>query len=155
MSHYTWSDLLFSVPWRCWFPASVMLHPWVFPALKLSPPITWIPFLRLPCQGNTEMTPAKITFLPIYILIQRGNRLCYQRKLMFGHEGVWWNFPCIFFSLNITRWRWVVFLKCLSPAFWLLFYLAAFSARLQVLWGRFSPSTYLQYNNNLYFWRKK
>lgn len=25
MAHYTWSDLLFSVPWRCWFSVSVML----------------------------------------------------------------------------------------------------------------------------------
>lgn len=93
-------------------------------------PITWIPFLQLPCQGKHWDDSAKITFLPIYILTQRGNWLCYQRKL-----DVWsWRsvlkLSCIFFSLNITRWRWVVFLKCLSPAFWLLFYLAAFSARI-------------------------
>lgn len=140
------------MPWRCWFPESVTLHPWVFPALKLSAPRTWISFLRLPCQGNTEMTSAKMTFLPIFILIHRGSRLRSQRKLMFGHEGVWWSFPSMSFSLNMTRWRWVVFLKCLSPTFWLCFtWLLSPKQDYRFHEDSFPPSTYLQHNNNVVF----
>lgn len=69
----SWSNLLFSGLWRCWFQC-LWCYIWESSlGLKLSAPSKWIPFLLLLSQGNTEIISAKITFLPICIITQRGS----------------------------------------------------------------------------------